>query len=62
MPATENAREVATLSPERTPAPIAEMVGRAERPRPCARRAICQSLLCQTNRADMSCLGGRKGG
>ena len=61
MPATENGREVATLTPERTPAPIAEMVGRAEWPRPCARREICRSLLCQTSRTNMSCLGGRKG-
>jgi hypothetical protein len=58
---TENAREVATRSSERTPAPIAEMAGRAERFRPCAHRDICRSLLCQTNRTGMDCLGSRKG-
>jgi hypothetical protein len=61
MPATENAREVATGTSERTPAPIAEMAGRAERFRPCARREICRSLLCQTNRTGMDCPGSRKG-
>jgi hypothetical protein len=61
MPATENAREVATRSSERTPAPIVEMAGRAERFPPCARRDICRSLLCQTNRTGLHCLGGRKG-
>jgi hypothetical protein len=61
MPDTENAREVATRNSERTPAPIAEMAGRAERFRPCARREICRSLLCQTNRTGMDCPGSRKG-
>jgi hypothetical protein len=61
MPATENGCEAATLGLDRTPAPIAEMVLCAERPRPCSRRDSCQSLLCKTSRADMSCLGSRKG-
>jgi hypothetical protein len=61
MPATESTREVATRSPERMPAPIAEMVGRAEWPRPCARSGICRSLLCQTNRTNMSCPRQLKG-
>ncbi len=61
MLATENARDLAPLSPECTPAPIAELVGLAKWPRPCSRRNICRSLLCRTSRADMTRLGSRKG-
>ncbi|MGY4623223.1 hypothetical protein ACVWY3_000979 [Bradyrhizobium sp. USDA 4486] len=61
MPATETAHEVASFSPAREPVPIAEMVQRAEHSRPCARRDICRSVLCQTNRTGMDCPGSRKG-
>jgi hypothetical protein len=58
MPDTENARNPKSGT---RAAPIAEIVGRAKWPRPCARREICRSLLCQTNYTNMSRLGSRKG-
>jgi hypothetical protein len=61
MLATENVRAVGTFGPKHTSAPTAETAGHAEWPRPCARRDVCRSLLCQLNRNNTDCTGSRKG-
>jgi hypothetical protein len=60
MPATEDALTARTMDFERMSIPAAETAGHAER-RPCARREICESLLCQINRNNTDYPDSRKG-